>query len=76
MTSDGLMSDGMTSYDVMSDGGSEIDLQNSLLPAQGDPRTHNCNPHQSEGRVGIFKYNLHMQVVGAFFAFYLQAVLF
>ena len=40
MTSDGLMSDGMTSYDVMSDGGSEIDLhnlQNSLLPAQGDP---------------------------------------
>ena len=40
MTSDGLMSDGMTSYDLMSDGGSEIDLhnlQNSLLPSQRDP---------------------------------------
>ena len=39
MTS-GLMSDGLTSYDVMSDGGSEIDLHNlhdSLLPAHGDP---------------------------------------
>ena len=39
-------------------------------------RSHNCNAHQSEGRVGIFKYNLHMQVVGAFFASYLQTVLF
>ena len=33
---------------------------------------HNCNAHQSEGRVGIFKYNLQMQVKGAFFASYLQ----
>ena len=34
--------------------------------------SHNCNTHQSEGRVGIFKYNLQMQVKGAFFASYLQ----
>ena len=34
--------------------------------------SHNCNAHQSEGRVGIFKYNLQMQVIGALFASYLQ----
>ena len=37
---------------------------------------HNCNAHQSEGWVGIFKYNLQMQVEGAFSASYLQTLLF
>ena len=32
-------------------------------------RPHNCNAHQSEGRVGIFKDYLQMQVVSAPCAF-------
>ena len=39
------------------------------------PGPHNCNAHQSEGRVWIFKYNLQMQVEGALFASYLQTLL-
>ena len=37
---------------------------------------HNCNAHQSEGWVVIFKYNLQMQVKGAFLASCLQTLIF
>ncbi len=40
-----------------------------LFTLDPDPRQHNCNAHQSEGWVEIFKYYLQMQIVGAFFAF-------
>ena len=34
----------------------------------GSSGTHNCNAHQSEGRVEIFKYHLQMQVICGLFA--------
>ena len=37
-----------------------------------EARRHNCNAHQLEGRVGILKYHLQMQVVSAPCAFKLQ----
>ena len=43
-----------------------------ILIPKPEAGEHNCNAHQSEGRVGIFKYNLQMQVIGALFASYLQ----